>query len=345
MAEFFIQQIQGTGCQNIESRAFQTCSLRVLECDKTNQNGIITACDAVWNCNLCQTDYAYFIPTKRDQKFMLQTRFADFVNADPLNPTLGVGDFYFVELWNAKTNTRVSVNIDDFASRYGFGTLSGGDESYQNIEIDMSKPIFDSLECFYFVFRLEDGASTETTRLCSNHFRIANSCDYLVKVESTYDGFDCFEQYYGLSEAWIGNSSVFKFNNSVYIYASLLEGEDSVRKTSFNGRVSNVEVTEQYKVVMERIIPAFMKNVISRVWIPGKQIFANDLPFDIDSFRVDNRLRGQAGRQFLFDIDMTRDCNLDLQCQPFSEVVNPTIIPAPIMSNCVECIDPTCIGP
>lgn len=347
MSEFFINQIEGSRCQNIESRAFMHCDLRILECDKTSRQGIITDCDAVWNCNLCQTDYAYFIPTLRDQKFMLQTRFTDFVNVDPLAPTLGFGDWVFWELRNAKTNSTVSIDINEFASDYGIGTINNGFESYQTVEIDMSKPIFDELECFYFVIKLHDSGDNEVKRLCSNHFRVANSCEYLVKIESTYDAFDCFGNYYGLPQAWIGkNATSLQFSNSMYIYASLLEGEDQVSKETFNGRVSTVEVTERYKVVLEKIVPAFMKNYISRVWIPGGNIFADDMPFEINEFSVDNRLTAaQSGRQFLFDVDMTRSCNVDLQCKNNTQIENPFIAPVPIQTNCVECIDVTCIGP
>ena len=347
MAEFFFNQIEGSGCQNIESRTFMHCDFRILECDKTNQQGIITDCDAVWNCNLCQTDNPYFIPVLRDQKFMLQTRYTDFVNTDPLAPTLGFGDWFFVELRNAKTNSTVSTTISDFASNYGIGTISSGFESYQTFEVDMSKPVFDNLECFYFIIKVQDTGGDEVKRLCTNHFRVANSCEYLVKIESTYDAFDCFGQYYGLPEAWIGNNATpLQFSNSMYIYASLLEGEDQVSKESFNGRVSTVQVIERYKVVLEKIVPAFMKNVISRVWVPGGKIYADDMLFEINEFGVDNRLTAaQAGRQFLFNIDMTRECSVDLQCKNFVETQNPFIAPVPIQANCVECIDVTCIGP
>jgi len=346
MAEFFFNQIEGSGCQNIESRTFMHCDLRILECDKTNRQGIITDCDAIWNCNLCQTDNPYFIPVLRDQKFMLQTRFTDFVNTDPMAPTLGIGDWVIWELWNAKTNTRVSTTIGDFASDWGVGTINGGFDSYQTVEIDMSQSIFDSLECFYFKIRLLDAGSSEVKQLCTNHFRVASVCDYLVKIESTYDTFDCFNQYYGLPEAWIGkNATQLQFSNSMYIYASLLDWEDNVSKESFNGRVSTVTVTEGYRVVLERMVPAFMKNVISRVWVPGGQIFADDMLFEINDFSVDNRLGAQAGRQFLFDIEMTRSCGVDLQCRNNITVENPFIAPVPIQANCVECIDVTCIGP
>ena len=131
----------------------------------------------------------------------------------------------------------------------------------------------------------------------------------------------------------------------MYIYGTLLEGEDSVTKTSFNGRTRKVEVTERYKIVLEKIVPAYMKNVISRVWVPGNQVFANDMLFEINSFRVDNQLRAQAGRMFLFDIDMTRDCNVDFGCTPAVVTENPVIVPAIPVTNCVECIPVTCVGP
>lgn len=333
-------------CTDIDSRTFISC-FPVLQCEAVEPMGLLTECDNRWNDNLCQTDKCYSSPVPIGETFMLQTRFADFVNADPLMPTLGWGDWMHIEMYNAEDGSLVATDPNLFASRYGVGALPNGAGSYQVIEIDNTLAAFSGVDCYYFEIYSEDAGGTENRRVCTNHFFSPRPCRNILRLESLYPEYDCFGNFYGIAEEWVGSTTdPFVYRNHFWIDGTVLSWNDSVVKTVVNNRATEVTVTEQYKVVMEGIIPWYIKNMISRVWAPGFEVYADNDLYELDSFQVDNKLRATAGRQFLFDWTMQKTCEINYGCVPLAEretlFVVPDLQPLP---DCVECIPVTCIGP
>jgi hypothetical protein len=273
---------------------------------------------------------------------MLQTQFADFYHADPLNPTDGWGTWLQIEMYSA-ADVLISSTIADFASRSGVGLV--GTSSIQMIEIDTSLAVFSGVEQFYFKINALDDTLTLLDQVVTQHFAFAAPCERYIKLSSRYTGFDCLNNWYGEFDVWVSPDDEFLFDNSFWIRAELLEGEDQVSKESFNARVSKSTLTEAFDLILQNIIPYWEKNRVSKMWVPGAEVYVAGSDYQIDAFSVDNKLTTQAGRMFLFNVSLNRECRLSYQCTTLDSPIGSIFSPPIVVEQCVECIDITCVGP
>lgn len=337
----FIPTIEYT-CKDLVDSSLQDCTFRVVDCKLTNARGIFADCDNIWNDNLCQTDHCYNTPVPFNSKFILQTQFVDFYHADPYNPTDGWGTWITIELFNAD-GTSISSTLADFASRWGVGLA--GKTSIQMIEIDTGLASFIGLNSFYFKIQTLDETLSVVDELCTQHFSFLGPCERVIKLSSRYPGFDCFNNYYGELDNWISPNDPFEFDNSFYLRASLLEGEDQVSKESYNGRVSKADLVEAFDVILEKMIPYWEKNRLSKMWAPGAEVYVDGEQYQLDNLTIDNRLTTQAGRMFLFTVGLTRECKLNYQCVTLDVPTGGILVPPIVVEQCIECIDVSCVGP
>lgn len=337
----YIPTIEYT-CKDLGGSSLQDCTFRVVDCNLTNRREIFVDCDSIWNDTLCQTDKCYNAPVPAGAKFMLQTKFIDFYHPDPYTPTDGWGTWINIELYNA-TGALISSAIADFASRWGVGLA--GNTSVQMIEIDTSLPAFSGLNSFYFKIQTLNDSLAVVDEVCTQHFGFVGPCEPYVKLSSRYPGFDCLNNYHGELDSWISPNALFRFDNSFWINATLLEGGDEVSKDAFNGRVSKSNLLEAFDLVLEKIVPFWEKNRISKMWAPGAEIYIDGDQYDLDNLTIDNRLTTQAGRMFLFSVALTRECNISFKCTTLDSPTSGIYVPPIVVEPCIECIDVSCVGP
>ena len=354
-----IQIYRGLNINDVDSYSFKSCDLKIIDCNPTSTDGILSGCNDVWNCNLCQTDSVYFIPVIETRKFHIQTQFVDFFNADEENPVSGFGSWITVELYNAANNTLLSSNVSEFTSRHGVGWT--GQNSYQILEIDPSSVIFDGIDCFYFQLTAnENGAGSGPTprvvTLCSEQYRFSGPCDVTQVLRGIYPDqtFDCLGNFYGPGLSWTGSGVPIIYRNDILIDAEFIIRGDSITKQivgvsskrTNNRRAISVEVKSTTELLLVKPVAPFMKNVVMKQILSAQLVRINGNNYDLEEYSLDNLYRDS--RMFLFNVPLTENCNSDFRCKSITTEDNTSlVIPTPVPpESCVDCIPAiTCIGP
>lgn len=329
-------------CRDLGSSSLNDCTFRVVDCEATSTKGVFTGVGDIWNNNLCQTDFCYNMAVPAGSKFMLQTQFVDFYHPDPLSPTDGWGTWINIEMYGAD-DVLISNVIANIASRWGVGVIGGN--SIQTIEIDTSLSAFSGVSNFYFKIQTLDDTLAVVDEVVTQHFAFLEPCEQYVKLTSRYPGFDCLNNWYGEFDAWVSPVAEFKYENTFWIRGRLLDGEDNVSKDTFGDRVTQSTLIEAFDLIMTSIVPAWEKNRVSKMWAPGAEVYIDDDFYRIDSLSIDNKLTTLAGRMFLFNVALTKECILNYRCITLDQPTSTIVVPPVVVEQCVECVDVSCIGP
>lgn len=329
----------GSGCINLDGTTLESCVLRVVDCDRTDNELLLTDCDKVYMCNRCQTDPIYYMPWVTGMKIMIQTKFVNTVDSTPESPDAGWGSYISAELLDFNFNVIESL-YTNISSRYLVGYEGG--ESYQVIEIDTSLPAFSSLSCFMIRINALDNTGSTYRSVCTQMFRTLGPCEEALELEGQYNYRDCFDNFYGLPEqgAWVG-SERFAYRNSLYFRASTIVGNDQIEKTTSGETTTNTTLTAITRLVLHDLLPEYATRIIVRQMLPAPDIRVEDKLFTLPSFTMQNQARSM--RYFFFTVDLEDRCFNELRCLPATSTGEPPIIP-PSGEFCVDCIEVSCFG-
>lgn len=304
--------IKNDNCVNLDMHVRRFCFPPFEDCSPTPLDIILTSCDAIWNCNLTQTDIAYFTPYVVGDKIHIQTLFADNYNADRTNPINGWVDStpgYLTAELCALDGTVLSSTLNDFLSSYLAGW--NGLNSYQIIEIDtqLIDTNFADEDCWSIRLTSYDQTGIEQ-QVCTQHFAKA-ICEKTVKIKSEFRGFDCFGHYYGSPVAFLGTE--FTFNNEMRYWADLIDSGTNFQKTLFYETAVKNDLEENYLLVLSKMIPPYSKNMLTKMHLAGQKVYFNDGLYRIDDYNVTNE--NQKGKMFLIpDIQIFKKCEIDFRC-------------------------------
>lgn len=262
-------------CRDFDQAYLKTC-LHKEDCSPSDPGGILSAPEDQWNCNLCQTDREYWLPVVAGDVFMFQTRFFDGVNADPENPTLGIGNWLHMDVCD-KDGTPVMDETEPNLILRSVVAHSGR-YSYQLWEID-----FDIIteECFSIRFYTNDNQEVVT----QHYSKSPAVCQSTVLIRSTHRGTDNGGNYYG-SPAGDFVGDVMTFNNLIRISAMISTDQFGFEKTLVGrNRVSSV-ITDDVEILsfFPGLVPPYLLKWMTRVILSGEIIVADGKEYTIDSF-------------------------------------------------------------
>lgn len=300
---FVLSDSTGLGCINLNQSYLQLC-LKKTDCNPSDPGGFLTDPDDQWNCNLCQTDRPFFLPVLDGDVFMFQTRFYDGANTDPLNPTLGLGDWLHLEVNDAEGITVMTE--DEVGLVLRSLVAHSGRTSYQVYEID-----FDIIAepCFSLRFFTNDNQAVAT-----NHYtRTPAQCVNTVLIRSTHRGKDNAGNYYGPPIGlFVGD--LMTYNNQARISAGVHTDKYSVEKTIVGRtRVSSVTTEDVSMLTFTDLVPPFMLKWMTRVILSGEIIIVDGIEYTSDSFtkQRDNR----AVKMYFLEVPLTeKKVNQNYEC-------------------------------
>ncbi|MEM9526086.1 MAG: hypothetical protein AAGA31_05715, partial [Bacteroidota bacterium] len=77
-------------------------------------------------------------------------------------------------------------------------------------------------------------------------------------------------------------------------------------KEDISGDYFSTTTFENYRLVLGRKIPPFVKNVLLKQLLAAPTTLIDGESYTIDSFTVDNQTK--TGSMFFFGVDLTREC-------------------------------------
>lgn len=267
-------------CRNAYSRSGLFC-LPEVDC-RPDGTGIFT--NDPWNCSKCFNEPLAYMPWVPGDVMHFQTNFADYHHGDPSAPVDGfattasivIGTAYRVILCYPGGEDRVIANFTTDTM-----VAWSGEHSYQIVVVDTSLSVFDSLDCWEI--RIEaldengepvDGMNTETFR------RAIDCAEETVVVKSQYGGFDCFNNYYGAPEAFVGTE--ISFNNKMRFYGLVANiGMSSTASFDFNAASPQSGPRTLFRYNTTKFYPPYQRKLLQNL-------------IDINNFTIDGQqyLRG-----------------------------------------------------
>ena len=229
-----------TGCTRFNHTVNIFCLPKKVSCDKTIVDGIFTACGESW-CKICNGDQKYYVPVPENAKIMLQTNFNKFDNST------GWGDWINIAVLDKNGD---ELEIEDFISRKITGRSKK--HSYQTVEIDISKI---PETCFSFKI-----TATGEDPLCTQIFKKEN-CQNLVEIESVFNDYDCWNNYYGQPVGTFSGDN-FQYSNKLY-----LKGLIKLYSTG--------PTEEILRFIPGETVAPFMAKYITNKWLNAKTIKLN----------------------------------------------------------------------
>lgn len=216
----------GLVCSNMNGLSSEYCLPKKIQCTETDTDGFLQDCNKRYCDVRCDYETEGTIPFVIGDKIMFQTQFRDKANTDIKAPTLGWGDWIYVEIYDGETGEMLPVDINsDFYSRYY--VCHNGRNSYQVIEVDTGA---DEFPCsFYLKFISFDGTGLEATQVderCTHIFKQVDGCMETHLLQGVYSQFDCLGNYYGTpdcEDAQQTGAVVFPYENTTRIESKLVK--------------------------------------------------------------------------------------------------------------------------
>lgn len=222
-----------------------------------------------------------------------QTRFADTVNADISNPTLGVGTGLIDVNILDGNGALVSSDVGSFTT----GTFAGfnGENTLQVTNLDTAAISTLTGGGIFSVRFTGEGGSVQSQ--CFEF--VDETCEPTVTIRSEYDGEDCFGNDYSITD----------FNNQMRLCAQILDGGGNVQKTRTGKKITFRRAECRYRIVMTRPITVRQKNILLKLILMGDRVYVNDELVEIDSFTVNN-LRNENSACLQFEIPFQFSCEI-----------------------------------
>lgn len=247
-------------CINFNHSVREFCLPAISSCNNTIVNGLFTDCDKQWNCNPnCPNDLPYYWPIPLEGgKIMLQTNFNTPQNPDN---TDAWGSYITLKLFDGNNN-QVTGDHGTFASQHVVG--HDGEFGYQTVEIDFDKV---PVNCGYFQICV-DGEDP----ICTHHFKKVKD-DCLVCLESI-ETKDCFNNYYGQSQAGFVGTSNFKYTNKIYLKGHFMPYGNSTS-------LETGEVTKRLRFYPKiDLLPPYMMDYLQFKILASDQVIINGETWD-----------------------------------------------------------------
>ena len=263
----------GNSCINLNGANGSYCFPIVISCQETDDDGFLMDCDKLY-CDLkCSWEVNGVIPYVAGDKIMIQTQFRDISNPDPKIPIFGWGDWVFIEIWDADTNTLWSDETINTTLR-GY-VCHNGTNSYQVIEVDTS---LEGFPCTWYAkiyaYQLDIDFIDDTWQVVgdpvelycrqTHNFIKKDSCSELHEVEGLYTDFDCLGNYYGEScENFLSkhaDAEFFQYRNNTRI-----EGGTVKRAPEYENDEGNSIITDNYSFTTakaDQVQGVFLPNYI-----------------------------------------------------------------------------------
>lgn len=285
--------ISPQSCVSLGGTAYTLClPIREL-CEGEGNGGTVVPIGQAFNCDICPPDTSYMIPYKKGDIIHLQTRYFDSYNADPQRPASGFGSFIIATITDGKTRTPITTGM----VAYGCGT------SFQVLEIDTSTIPLTSWTVEYEV-RNADG-SVRVTAQSQEYCEVSTAdCENTLLIQGVGKGQDCFGNCYEEPDAFTGQEIT--YNNSMRFWANIKDVGGNFDKSQTSGGYFSTTTYENYRLVMRRKVPPFVKNILLKQLLAAPIVLVNGESYSIDSFSVDNQV--QSGSMFFFGVDLVREC-------------------------------------
>lgn len=288
----------------------QFCLPDVEICDETPTDGIVSACDDTWNCNICDGEKVYFNPYVRGDKIQIQTMFLDYYNPDKTDPASGWGtpatSYMAAVIYDNEGNSQ-SFNLSEFASRTMVAW--NGTNSYQIIEIDTSLALFETLKCWTLEIRAYDDANYVVQSVCTQHFA-ERPCDRTVLIKGTFRKFDCDSRYYGTPVAY--NGDLILYDNTFRYPAELVDTGARVSKTVVGSARTFVEHVKLWRLSFRALVPPYVKNTLSKQHLGAARLYIGGHEYTADNFRFQNE--NDQSRMFYIEVDVEEVCEVSDSC-------------------------------
>lgn len=300
-----------SSCQTIKSSASIICLPTRKDCSPGCRDKLLVPCDQTYNCNRSQSQTPFTIPYRAGDKIMFQTQFLDIFNPDETSPIDGWGTATFMRarLRDNNTDTVVSTDVSEFASRYLVGY--DGEKSYQLLEIDTS---LIKIACFSITIQAYDTNGNITDELCTQDFEIIEDWQESVLVSSTYSNEDCCGHYYGDPVSYVGTSS-FSYNNTLRYLHKVETKSFAFEKPSNDvgkGRkvFRSVETKKERWLRLQKPIPEYLADFLVHVHLAGEMVFVDNESYIIENYETDN----VAGCMWHFEILLEQYCKTNYKC-------------------------------
>jgi len=266
---------------------------------------LLSNCESRWNCNLCQTDFPFFIPFEDGDKIQIQTQFLDRFNADERSPTSGFGvssSFIIAELIDPNGDL-ISNDYTQFSSRAMVAW--NGEYSYQIIELDTS--LIDE-DCFYLRLTAYD-AGGNTTQICTHDFS-KGTCKDTIVIKGEYTGKDCLGNWYG--EPVASQEDLIIYDNSLRYPGIFKSTGGSIEKNIFRGRSRSTRVIDSFEFSLHQMIPPFAEKYLRKVLLAGERVFFDGNAYLLENLVMENENTGN--NMFLFSIEVQAECVINSKC-------------------------------
>lgn len=278
-----------------------------------------------YNCNKCGSDIEFCIPYEASDEIMIQTQLPDLVSGNPADPTAGffgqtVPAAFRAQLLDAD-GVVVSSDVTTFSSDNMAAFSTGAADvatNYQIIVLDTALILATyGLTCFSIrVNSFESDGVTENRVVYSECFEQVTCNKDTVLVCGQWDDFDCCGNYYGRPVRGFAGSPAtpIVFDNSMRYYAGIINDSSNVEKTVFSNRVTKSVIDNIYLFSLDRAIPPYMKNIFVNQHYGGLTVKMDGDIYLANSQSIDNRMSNKSGTMFLFDVELTLQCEKDFNC-------------------------------
>lgn len=268
-----------------------------------------------WNCNLCGSDSAFYVPYVAGDIIPFQTQFTDNYNMP--NSVLVAGfetnisatHYVTVSLYDCCGNL-ISDKIDEFSETFYVGySLSTG--SIQTWFVNTG--LFPTgLECFRLkieYYKINQGTmlpELERT-IWTEYFKEVPECGYTdtALIQSTYADYDCNGNYYGTLTNILGTGST-AFYNSIRIWGNVefFGDSESVTENDRNVVISK-DITENYGII-SGVVPPYYIRMLQQT-VRGNYVTVDGIQYQ--NFRYD--AKPEDTKSFLLDLTFDKKCRID----------------------------------
>lgn len=249
-------------CAMLNTYARKVCLPVRIDCG-TPPDGLVVDCGLEHNCSECCNNpaYLYYQPFEWGDCIDIQLQVFDKYNANPKQPSDGFGSWIEIVTIDLTTGQEVASVYDK--AYVGWN----GKNSYQVIRICFIQN--ELPECVQFKFNIYDSEDELVKSLCTQHFRLAESCKTSVLLGSKRTGYDCEDNYYGLPEDSQGDTP-FAYNNTLRFYADINDAAP-IRETITRGGIARKSLVKYIKEYAIYFVPLYVvKYITDRIDNGGK---------------------------------------------------------------------------
>lgn len=293
-------------CTVLGNLNFKYCFTKY-DCTPTSLDWLLVACGDQW-CNvMSDIDHAYSMPFVPSDTIHLQYRIDDAYNTDPLVPTAGWGEWVQAKIITPD-QTYTGSEIDPFVSRKIVGVING--ESYQIIELD-TQALFDAdIFCFEVQVDAYNSELEIVESICTFVKWNVLLCDEpSVLVQGIYETFDCFGNYYGDPDNYVGD--LFKYNNQQrfkgYVFNMPTQTKKTLTKSS--SKVTEVEIFSNSLLVITNLLPSNIEKTLYSQLLGGIQLF-----IDNKEYLFEGHTSELIENMFKCEVPIYLKCNSSKNC-------------------------------